>query len=148
MNEDYEILYTLIRKYEGLRLISYLCPAGVWTCGYGSTGPDVVKGVVWTRDYAENRMRADASIFIKGVLKLEPILADPKNRYRLCACASFSYNLGLTRFAGSTMRKLIHNGHWAEAATECKKWTRGGGKILPGLVLRRNEEAGLLLRMS
>ena len=142
--EDYELLYSIIRKYEGLKLVSYLCPAGVWTCGYGSTGPDVVKGIKWTQEYAEQRMRADASIFIKGVLKLSPPLAKPENVVRLCAVASFAYNLGLTRLAGSTMLKLINKEDWEGAAQSCMLWVRGGGKVLPGLVARRTTEAGYI----
>jgi lysozyme len=130
-----------VRRFEGLRLRAYLCPAGVWTCGYGATGPDVGPSTVWTLPQADTRMRADAEKFAAGTLALCPGLSGAK----LAAVADFAYNLGLTRLAGSTLRKRIAERNWETAATELRKWTRGGGRVLPGLVLRREAEARLLL---
>lgn len=133
-------LYDLVRRFEGLRLRAYLCPAGVWTCGYGSTGPDVTPGVEWTLTQATERMRADVERFVAGTLRLCPGLSGD----RLAAIADFSYNLGLTRLAGSTLRKRVNAGDWAGAGDELAKWVRGGGRVLPGLVLRRQAEIALL----
>jgi lysozyme len=133
-------LYELIRRFEGLRLRAYLCPAGVWTCGYGSTGPDVGPGTVWTVQQATDRMRADAARFAAGTLHLCPGLAAA----RLAAIADFSYNLGLTRLKGSTLRRRVVAGDWNAACDELAKWVRGGGRVLPGLVLRRAAEVALL----
>ena len=58
-------LYRLIKRFEGCRLMPYLCPAGVWTCGWGSTGPDVIPGQTWTQDYADQRMTQDAIRFAR-----------------------------------------------------------------------------------
>lgn len=134
------VLYQLVRRFEGLRLRAYLCPAGVWTCGYGSTGPDVTAGTEWTHAAATERMRADVQRFVAGTLRLCPGLEGN----RLAAIADFAYNLGLTRLAGSTLRRKVNAGDWQGAAAELAKWVRGGGRILPGLVLRRQAEIALL----
>ena len=135
-----KILYDLIRHFEGKRLKAYLCPARVWTCGYGSTGPDVGPSTVWTDEQAESRMRQDASRFLTGTAKLCPCLSGQN----LEAIADFAYNLGLARLAGSTLRRRLNAGDIEGAKEELMKWVRGGGRILPGLVARRAAEAALL----
>lgn len=133
-------LYQLIRHFEGLRYRAYLCPAGVWTCGFGSTGPDIGPGTVWTLQQATDRMRADARKFVVGTLKLCPGLIG----LRLAAIADFAYNLGLTRLKGSTLRRRVLAGEWESVCDELAKWVRGGGRVLPGLVLRRLAEIRLI----
>lgn len=133
-------LYALIKRFEGCKLMPYLCPAGVWTCGWGSTGRDVMPGQPWTQDYADRRMEADALKFAKGTLMLCPGLPESA----LSAIADFSYNLGLGRLRASTLRRRLNDGDMQAAARELMKWTRGGGRVLPGLVARRAAEAALL----
>ena len=133
-------LYSMIREYEGLYLHAYQCPADVWTIGYGSTGPDVVQGVVWTQEKAEAAMRKEADACLKAVLTLVPDACTDV----LVALADFTYNLGAGRLASSTMLKKVKAGDMAGAALECRKWVWGGGKVLPGLVKRRAAEAALL----
>ena len=133
-------LIRLIKQFEGLRLKAYLCPAGVWTCGYGSTGPDVKQGTTWTQEQAEQRMMRDAEVYTVATKKLCPGLDGDA----LGAIADFAYNLGTTRLAGSTLRRKINAGDVEGARSELMRWVRGGGRILPGLVLRRKAEADLL----
>lgn len=140
MIDDLAALYVLIKRFEGCRLMPYICPAGVWTCGWGSTGKDVFPGEPWTQAYADQRMYADALKFAKGTLTLCPGLTKQK----LCAIADFSYNLGLGRLKTSTLRRKINVEDWESAKTELRKWVNGGGKKLPGLVLRREAEVALL----
>lgn len=135
-----DLLRGLIRRFEGLRLRAYFCPAGVLTCGYGSTGPDIKPDTTWTLEQAEKRMAADANAHARAAKKLCPAVQDG----RWAALADFSYNLGATRLAGSTLRRKVNAGDWAGAKVELAKWTRGGGKVLPGLVIRRQAEAALL----
>lgn len=135
-----EVLFSIIRRFEGLRLKAYYCPAGVLTCGYGTTGPDIKKDTTWTKEQSEQRMESDALKFVAGTKKLCPSLIGNN----LEAISDFSYNLGLTRLAGSTLRRKLRAGDIECAKKELKKWVRGGGKILPGLVLRREVEASLL----
>lgn len=138
MNLD--ALYRLVRQFEGLRLMPYLCPAGVWTCGWGSTGADVFPGRRWTQAYADARLEQDAAHFVSGTRILCPGLDGDA----LCAIADFAYNLGLGRLKASTLRQRLNAGDRAAARAELSKWVRGGGRVLPGLVLRRAAEAALL----
>lgn len=136
-------LYTLIRRYEGLRLKPYLCPAGIPTVGYGHTGPEVtMQSPPISAGFAERLLEEDAERFALGALKLSPELAC--NTDRLSAIADFCYNLGTTRYKASTLRRKIRDGEWLDAREELAKWVWGGGKKLPGLVLRREAEAQLL----
>lgn len=139
-----ETLLGLIRRFEGLRLRAYFCPAGVLTCGYGSTGPDINTSTAWSKVEAEARMHTDAGKFDSAARKLCPA----QNESVTAALADFAYNLGATRLAGSTLRRKINAGDMTGARKEIIKWVRGGGKILPGLVLRRNVEAALLTDRS
>jgi lysozyme len=133
-------LYALIKRFEGCRLTPYLCPAGVWTCGWGSTGPDVFPGRAWTQEYADARLDRDAHSFAVGTLVLCPALAGDN----LCAIADFAYNLGLARLKASTLRRRINVGDFEAAKIELRKWVNAGGRKLPGLVLRREAECLLL----
>lgn len=131
-----------VRFFEGKRLVGYLCPAGIPTNGYGSTGPDVKVGERWTEEYAEERMQRDVQTFWAGTVRLCPQLdTGPKQ----AAITDFAYNLGLTRLAGSTLRRKIRARDWQGAAGELRKWRRGGGRVLPGLVRRREFEVRILL---
>jgi len=142
MTHNLEPLYELIRQYEGLKLIPYYCPAGVLTVGYGTTGQGVIEGIAWTKEQCEERMKADVQKFVIGTIALCPILVTDDRK--LCAISDFSYNLGLGNLQASTLRKKINDQDWAGAKLELLKWTRGGGKILPGLVRRRIAEAELI----
>lgn len=136
-----DALCALIRRFEGLRLHAYRCPAGVLTCGYGSTGLDVRPDTIWTLDQAEARMRADAHNALSATFALCPSLSGPP----LAAIADFTYNLGTGRLRASTLRRRINTGDLPGAQIELMKWVRGGGRILPGLVARRAAEAALLV---
>jgi len=138
----------LCRRFEGFRSKPYLCPAGIPTIGYGSTfypnGSKVtLKDPPITIEVAEQMLRYQIEeVFLPGVLSICPEVRD----YRLAALIDFSFNLGLTRLKGSTLRNKVNNKDWAGAAIELKKWVRGGGKILPGLVLRRAMDAALIVK--
>lgn len=136
-------LYELIRRFEGLRLKPYLCPAGIPTVGYGHTGPEVtLRSPAITPGLAEQLLVEDAERHAIAALKLSPNLAtDPD---RLSAIADFVFNLGPTRYKASTLRRKIRDGEWLDAADELEKWVWGGGRKLPGLVARRAAEAALL----
>lgn len=139
---DLAALYALIRRFEGCKLTPYICPAGVWTCGWGSTGPDVVPGRPWTQEYADNRLDIDAAKFAKATRVLCPFLDGDQ----LCAIADFAYNLGTGRLKASTLRRKLNDGDIDGAADELRKWVYGGGRRLPGLVMRREAERDLLLK--
>jgi lysozyme len=135
-----EILLRLIKMFEGLRLRAYLCPAGVPTIGYGATGQGVIMGLSWDKNMAENRLISDATIHYHAANKYAPAVSGDA----LSALADFSYNLGITRLKGSTMLKKINKGDRAGARREILKWNKGGGRVLKGLVARRQAEARLI----
>jgi lysozyme len=133
----------LARRFEGLRLKSYLCPAGVWTVGYGATGRDVGPGMVVTPEWAEARLYRDLMAFMPEVLKACPVLlTEPPDR--LASILDFTFNLGGPRLRASTLRRRVNARDWPGAQAELAKWVRGGGRVLPGLVLRRAADAALL----
>lgn len=141
-----DLLMGLIRRFEGLRLKAYLCPAGVWTIGYGSTtfgnGIKVKAGDVVSPAAAEAMMQQDSATFLLATCKLSPILFLEERKQ--AAIADFCYNLGTSRYKASTLRRRVNAGDWEGAAEELHKWVWGGGKKLPGLILRRKAEAVLL----
>lgn len=138
-----EKLYQLVRRFEGLRLQPYLCPAGVPTVGYGHTGPDVtMKSPPISATFAEKLMKEDVERYAAAALKLSPTLAIYPDRH--CGIGDFCFNLGTTRYKGSTLRRKVRDGEWLDAVEEMEKWIWGGGRKLPGLVLRRHADAALL----
>lgn len=139
--DDLTALYTLIRQFEGCKLMPYLCPGKVWTCGWGSTGPDVFPGRAWTQEYADTRMAQDARKFAKGTLALCPGLQGDQ----LDAIADFAYNLGLGALRSSTLRRVVNDDGDADAiAAQLRRWVYAGGRRLRGLELRRAAEAQLM----
>jgi lysozyme len=98
-------------------------------------------GQVWSQEYADQRMAADAAFFLACTQRLVPTALTPGQQ---AALADFAYNLGLTRLKGSTLRRRALAGDWPGVKFELAKWTRGGGRVLQGLVLRRAAEARLI----
>lgn len=143
MDAALEAACVLARRWEGLRLDAYVCPAGVLTIGYGHTGPDVVPGMRITRERAEALLRLDMAKAMSGAIRQCPSLAvGPSGR--LAAIADFVFNLGEGRLKASTLRRKINNDEWDAVPGELRKWVWGGGKKLPGLVLRREAEIALV----
>ncbi len=90
-------------------------------------------------------MRQDLRTALAATLRYCPVLAtEPEGR--LAAIADFTFNLGAGRLQTSTLRRRINQRDWPAAATELRRWVYGGGKVLPGLVTRREAEVALLLR--
>lgn len=135
-------LYRLIRRFEGLSLKPYRCPADIPTIGYGHTAGVTLQTPPITPAQAEVYMVADAAVAVRAALKLSPILA--KHPERLCAIADFIFNLGEGRYKASTLRRCVDREDWEGAKEQIQKWVWGGGRKLPGLVLRRAAEAQLM----
>ena len=136
-------LIALIKKFEGCKLVAYLCPANVWTVGWGATGPDVKAGVRWSQEEADARLKKDAVVYWLASVKLSPRLAYSETKHS--AIADFCYNLGVGRYKASTLKKRVDEGDWEGAVEELEKWVWGGGRKLPGLVARRKAEGELLM---
>jgi len=113
-----------------------------WTIGYGSTGPEITPETVWTHQQAEAALDEHLEYFNKGLLKLSPkVINYPR---RQAALISFCYNCGLRNYQISTLRKMVNEERWDEAATEILKWNKAAGRVLRGLTIRRQAEAMLL----
>jgi lysozyme len=133
----------IIKKWEGLRLKAYKCPAGVWTIGYGHT-EGVKPGDVWTKEQAEKALERELEQRRASLLKLCPDLSDePQNR--LDACLSLAYNIGNTAFSRSSVYRFIVAKRYDDAANAFRLWNKAGGKVLNGLVRRREDERRLFL---
>lgn len=136
----------LIKSFEGLRLGAYLCPARVWTIGYGHTGPDVRPGQKITEAEAEALLKGDLDRFESGV---STALGDaPTTDNQFSAMVSLAFNVGLGAFQRSTVLRQHRAGNRQRAAAAFLMWVKGGGKTLPGLVRRRTAERNLYLRVG
>ncbi|MDE1161930.1 MAG: lysozyme [Acidobacteriaceae bacterium] len=129
----------LTKSFEGLRLKAYRDSAGVWTIGYGST-TNVRAGMVITQEEADDRLRSDMATAEHAV---DIGVRVPLDQNQYDALCDFAYNIGIGNFLHSTLRELLNAGKFADAALEFSKWTKAGGKVLPGLVSRRAAEAAL-----
>lgn len=134
----------LIKSFEGLRLSAYRCPAGVWTIGYGHTGPDVKTGQHITPAEAEALLRGDLDRFESGVNSF--LDAAPTTDNQFAAMVSLAFNIGLGAFQRSTVLRQHKAGNRQRAAAAFLMWVKGGGRTLPGLVRRRTAERALYLR--
>ena len=139
-----EILLKLIRDSEGCKLTAYQCSGGVWTVGWGYTGTDIKKGLVWTQEKADECLLVTAMGVLNQAIKASPILATA-NMEKQAAIADFIYNLGVGNYAKSTLKKRVDAGNWLAASSEIKKWNKAAGKEMKGLIVRRQKEADLLL---
>jgi lysozyme len=129
----------LIKKYEGYRLKAYKCPAGVWTIGFGHTG-NVKEGQVITQVQADALFDKDVQKFVEGVNKLVKVEI---NQNQFDALVSFTYNLGIGALKKSTLLQYVNKKQFDKAANEFDRWNKAGGKVLKGLVNRRNSEEAL-----
>ena len=130
---------SLIKRHEGLRLRAYLCPAKVWTIGYGHTR-SVKSGDVITQAQADELLRADISEVEQVVIKER--LNINQNQFDALVC--FVFNVGSVQFKGSTLLRMIKaNPADLRINAEFGKWIYSKGKVLPGLVLRRKDESEL-----
>lgn len=137
--------YSLIKTFEGLQLTAYLCPAGIYTIGYGNTfyedGKPVKKGDKVTKETAEHLLPL---IVKKFAIDVNQAVTVNLRQHQFDALVSFCYNVGIGNFKSSTLLKRVNaNAPMMAIKAEFLKWNRGGGKVLAGLTRRRNSEAFL-----
>ena len=128
---------SLIQKFEGCELEAYQCSAGVWTIGYGHT-KDVIKGMTITKEEAE-QMLVDELHEYENYINEYVTVALSQNQFD--ALVSWVYNLGPANLKSSTMLKVLNEGKYEEVPAQMKRWNKAGGKVLDGLVRRREAEA-------
>ena len=158
----------LMHRYEGFRSRPYLCPAHIHTIGFGHVlyqeqirlpvvrvegkeTPMIRKEMplkpednrVWTKEEINELFRTDVRTFERGVLRLVPGVVGRQGAFD--ALVSISFNFGLGNLQKSTIRMKANRGDWEGAAEAFRMWTKGGGKVLPGLVKRREAEIALFL---
>jgi lysozyme len=130
----------LTRSFEGLRLTAYQDSVGVWTIGYGHTGPEVHHGQCISEIEAETLLRSDLSSAVRAVRKAVQVnLA----QHQFDALVDFSFNLGRGSFLSSSLLRYVNQGEFDGATVQFGLWVHAGGKVLPGLVRRRAAEAAL-----
>jgi lysozyme len=129
----------LIKWQEGLRLQAYLCPAGILTIGYGHTG-NVQPGQMISVNEADALLKRDLRIFEEAVTRLVRV---PLRENQYGALVSFSFNVGWQAFARSTLLALLNRGWYAQVPVQLLRWSKAGGRILPGLAARRAAEVDL-----
>ena len=156
-----DIAEELCRRFEGLHRVGkdgliypYICPAGFPTQGYGTVyRPDGRKVTMddppITRQTAEQWLKVDLlNTYAPGVVRQCPILltlALTQNDWaKINAIVDFAYNLGVGRLQTSTLRRKINAQDWDAAKEQLMLWVRGGGRVLPGLVRRRQAECALM----
>ena len=149
----------MIKHHEGVRQKPYQCPALLWTVGVGHViDPNHIRlpldqrktlpipegyNRVLSMEEVNEILRKDLATFVKGVLRLCPAAAN--NQGHLDALTSFSFNVGLGNLQKSTIRMKYNRGDYEGAAEGFLDWTKAGGKVLKGLVSRRNDERALFL---
>jgi GH24 family phage-related lysozyme (muramidase) len=112
-----------------------------WTIGWGSTGADIKRGTVWSKQQCDDRFAQHLGQFAQGVAKA--VGDSPTSQQQFDAMVSFAYNVGLGNLQSSTLLKKHKAGDHAGAAAEFAKWNKAAGKVLPGLTRRRQAESQL-----
>jgi lysozyme len=136
----------LIKKFEGLKLKAYKCPAGIPTIGYGNTYyPDGTKVKITdlpiTKEKAEELLRFIVIPYEKAV---DSFCRDDINQNQFDALVSLAYNIGVGNLQKSTLIKKVNiNPNDLSIKTEFAKWNKAAGKVLLGLTKRRQEESNL-----
>lgn len=126
-----------LKEFEGFSNTAYKCPAGTLTCGYGTT-KGITPTTKCTRSEAEQWLRRDLAPVEAYVNTIEQV----KTQGQFDALVDFAYNLGLGNLKSSTLLKKIKAGApTEEIQTEFRRWVYAGGKVLKGLVKRREWEA-------
>ena len=135
----------LIKKFEGLRLESYKCPAGLWTIGYGNTMWE--NGIKVKENQVIDIKRAE-KLLTYWVNKYADRINLKVNQNQFDALVSFAYNIGIGNFDLSTLKKkIIENQNDPAIKDEFMKWVSSKGKQLPGLIKRREAEANLYFKI-
>ena len=141
---------SLIKRYEGYKITPYRCPAGLYTVGYGHLiGNGLQLPDEWNRTFSlgeiDGLLRTDLARFERGVLRYCTVYI---TQSQFDSIVSFSFNLGLGVLQRSTLRQKLNRGNYDVASKEFLKYTRAGGKVLKGLVRRRQAEYNLFNRHS
>lgn len=135
----------LLHHFESCRLVAYPDPGSKdgrpWTIGWGHTGPEVKKGLVWTQAQADAAFVRD----LEATESLVSQMAPNASQAEFDAMVSFAYNLGATALRNSTLMKLYKAGDKRGAAEQFLRWNKNDGVIMYGLTKRRTAERSMFL---
>lgn len=137
----------LIHSFESFQPNAYPDPGSrdgkPWTVGWGSTGPDIGPGTVWTREQADARFQQHLAKLEQDLLRV--LDGAPTTQDQFDALLSFAYNVGVGTggLATSTLLKLHKDGNYAGAAQQFERWNRNDGKVMRGLTRRRAAERAM-----
>jgi len=139
----------LVREFEGCKLKAYPDPGtggDPWTIGWGSTGPGIGPGTVWTQQQADEALLRDVRQFHKAVLKALPMVGQWSGN-RQAALTSFAYNVGIGALQESTLRRRLIAGEDPALVVreELPRWNKGGDGVMPGLTRRRAAEVAVFV---
>lgn len=137
--------YTLTKKFEGLSLTAYQDQVGVWTIGYGHTGPEVHGGLTITEDQADLLLHSDVAAAVACVNRA---VTAGITQCQFDALVDFVFNLGCGRLLGSTLLRHVNAGEFDQAAPQFLLWDHAGGVVVPGLLARRQAEVALFQSAS
>lgn len=132
----------LIKRFEGCRLAAYPDPGtggDPWTIGWGATGKGIGPGVRWTQAQADTRLETDLLRYAAEVTQALGKVRTTQSQFD--ALVSFHYNTGAIRKA--TLTRLHVAGDPVAAAGQFARWVHAGGRVMKGLVRRREAEAAL-----
>ena len=129
----------LVKFFEGFEAKAYLCPASVWTIGYGRT-KNVKEGDMVNEMQAERDLLEELDEFAGQVLNSVKVALTQKE---LDALTSWTYNLGVGNLQSSTLLKKLNSGDKNSVPSEMLRWNKAAGKVLAGLTRRREAEAKL-----
>jgi len=127
----------LTERFEGVRLEAYKDVAGIWTIGYGHTGPEVIEGLTITEDEAGFFLEQDTQTAVNAVNRLVTVSL---TQSEFDALVDFTFNVGQGNFEKSTLLRLLNEGDYQGAATQFDLWDHAGGKVVAGLLRRRQDE--------
>ena len=130
-----------VKRGTEITAVPYVCPAGFWTIGYGHLCDP--KHPPITEAEAEVYLARDLQSALTATLRYCPVLATELEG-RFAAIIDFTFNLGAGRLQTSTLRRRVNQRDWVAAEQELRRWVYGGGRVLPGLVTRREAEAAWL----
>lgn len=130
----------LTKGFESCRLTAYQDSGGIWTVGWGHTGPEVHEGLVWTQEQADEALAQDKA---KARAAIRNFVKVPLTQNEFDALEDFDFNVGDGNFRGSTLLKLLNSGDYAGAAKQLELWDHVHGKVVLGLLRRRLAEEEL-----
>jgi lysozyme len=135
---------SLIKKFEGCELKAYRCAANVLTIGYG-TIKNVTEGMEITQEEAETLLQEEMHEYegyINDMVKV------PLEQHQFDAMVSWVFNLGSGNLSSSTLLKKLNNSEYDEVPAQIRRWNKAGGKVLDGLIRRREAEAKMFLNQD